>query len=311
MKALTAGFDVTSKHMILVLFSILLDVFLWLGPRLRLDFILASAIQQIQAIPNLASPDVFEQLQVMAGDLNFFSVIRTYPVGVPSLLVARLSDQTPAGAAYGWEIPSPSLALALWLLLTFVGITAGTFFFILVAQTAVDGKISWKNALSQLPRSSLQVCILSIACLFLVLAALLPFSCLMAVLLSGPGIGQLGYLLLLIMAGFLIWLLAPLLFSPHGIILNQLNVLSSILRGFYLTRLTLPSTSMLFLIIILLSEGLDILWNIPENTSWLLLLGIIGHAFVTTSLLAASFVYYHDAEAWVGELIKTLKPTAV
>jgi len=50
-----------------------------------------------------------------------------------------------------------------------------------------------------------------------------------------------------------------------------------------------------------------VLWNIPDNTTWLLLLGIIGHAFVTTSLLAASFVYYHDADVWVGELIKGIK----
>jgi hypothetical protein len=133
----------------------------------------------------------------------------------------------------------------------------------------------------------------------------------MAVLFTATGIGQLGYLALLILAGFLIWMLAPLIFSPHGIVLNQLNVLSSILRGFYLTRLTLPSTSLFFLAFVLLSEGLDVLWNIPDNTSWLLLLGIFGHAFVTTSLLAASFIYYHDADVWVGELIKGIKFSSV
>jgi hypothetical protein len=79
------------------------------------------------------------------------------------------------------------------------------------------------------------------------------------------------------------------------------------LRGFYLARLTLPSTSLLLLIFLLISEGLNVLWNIPKNSSWLLLLGIVGHAFVTTSLLASSFVYYRDAESWVNELVKEIK----
>ena len=308
MKALTAGFDATSSHLILVIFSIILDSFLWFGPRLRLDFILAAAFEQIQSIPNFfGSPDQFRQLETIIKDVNFFSILRTYPVGVPSLMASRLSTVTPAGTAPGWEIPTPALAMALWLLLTFAGITAGTLFFTLVAQSAVFGKITWNAAFSQLPRASLQIIFLTITLFLIILAAFLPFSCLMAFLLSASGIGQLGYLALLILAGFLLWMLAPLIFSPHGIVLNQLNVVPSILRGFYLTRLTLPTTSLFLLAFVLLSEGLDVLWNIPDNTSWFLLLGIFGHAFVTTSLLAASFIYYHDTDVWVGELIKGIK----
>ncbi len=211
---------------------------------MRLDFILTAAIEQIQSIPNFETPELFQQLESITRDVNFFSILRTYPVGVPSLMASRLSSATPVGPAPGWQIPTPPLAMALWLLLTFVGITAGTLFFILVAQSAVFGKITWNAAFSQLPRASLQIILLTITCFLIILAAFLPFSCLMAFLLSASGIGQLGYLALLILAGFILWMLAPLIFSPHGIVLNQLNVLPSILRGFYLTRLTLPSTSL-------------------------------------------------------------------
>lgn len=307
MKALTAGFDATSSHLYLLFFSILLDTFLWLAPRLHLDSILAPMIDQYQSIPNLQTPDLSNQLQSIILDFNFFSVFRTYPVGVPSLLASRLSSITPTGNAPGWEIPTAPLALALWLLFTFVGITVGTLFFTLVAQSALHGKVNWRTVFNQLPRTSLQICLLTIACFMIILAAFIPFSCLMALFIVGSGFGQLGYLLLLIFAGFMIWILAPLVFSPHGIILNQFNVLASIFRGFYLTRLTLPSTSLLLLIFLLLSQGLDVLWNIPLNSSWLLLLGITGHAFVTTSLVAASFVYYRDADNWIGELIKAAK----
>jgi hypothetical protein len=71
-----------------------------------------------------------------------------------------------------------------------------------------------------------------------------------------------------------------------------------------LIRLMMPRTSLLFLAILVISEGLDTLWRVPAENSWLSLVGVIGHAFVSTSLLAASFVYYRDATRWVQRLIQ-------
>jgi hypothetical protein len=59
-----------------------------------------------------------------------------------------------------------------------------------------------------------------------------------------------------------------------------------------------------FLGVLLISEGLDVLWSTPEENSWLTLIGVAGHALVTTSLLAASFVYYRDAGRWVNWMLK-------
>jgi hypothetical protein len=75
--------------------------------------------------------------------------------------------------------------------------------------------------------------------------------------------------------------------------------------------MTLPTTSLLFLIILILSQGLDILWNIPEDQSWFLLIGVGGHAFVATSLLAASFIYYRDAVSWLHSLVHRTKLSMV
>jgi hypothetical protein len=37
------------------------------------------------------------------------------------------------------------------------------------------------------------------------------------------------------------------------------------------------------------------------------LVGILGHAFVTTSLLAASFIYYRDMQVWLQTVFEKLK----
>jgi hypothetical protein len=44
----------------------------------------------------------------------------------------------------------------------------------------------------------------------------------------------------------------------------------------------------------------------------MLLVGIAGHAFITTALLAASFVYYRDMNVWLQTVLERLqhKPSA-
>jgi hypothetical protein len=59
--------------------------------------------------------------------------------------------------------------------------------------------------------------------------------------------------------------------------------------------------------ILLISQGLDLLWQVPPQTSWFTLIGLIGHAFIVTGLLAASFVYYRDAGYWVDNLLQQTK----
>jgi hypothetical protein len=56
---------------------------------------------------------------------------------------------------------------------------------------------------------------------------------------------------------------------------------------------------MFVLSVFLLSRGLSYLWLIPGGDSWMMLVGILGHAFISTTLLAASFVYYRDMNDWL------------
>jgi hypothetical protein len=66
--------------------------------------------------------------------------------------------------------------------------------------------------------------------------------------------------------------------------------------------MTLPTTTLFFLLFFLLSQGFNFLWRIPPEDSWLMFIGLAGHAFVSTGLLSASFVYYRDADKWVMSL---------
>jgi hypothetical protein len=100
----------------------------------------------------------------------------------------------------------------------------------------------------------------------------------------------------------------PIFFAPHGIFLRGQNAFYSIYASLRLTRFTMPTSSMFVLAVFVISQGLNYLWAVPADDSWMTLVGIVGHAFVTTALLASSFIYYRDMNAWLETVFERLKP---
>jgi len=113
--------------------------------------------------------------------------------------------------------------------------------------------------------------------------------------------------LLLILGVLSMWLIVPAFFTPHGIFMRQQNAFSSIYSSLRMARFTLPTSSLFVLSVLLIAYGMNFLWNIPAPDSWMALVGIAGHAFITTSLLAASFIYYRDMQAWLQIVLDRLQ----
>lgn len=308
-KSLMAGFDAISNHIGLILFSLALDLLLWLGPHVRLVALVESLFGRAARLPEMQAAEIAEMMRAgreqwmqIAEHFNLLGILRTFPVGVPSLMLSRAPATTPAGTAPVWEIDSLLVTMGLGLVLVLVGLLAGTLYFAVVAQAALDGKVAWRSALQSWPRTYGQVLLLALFWLVLLLVMTVPFSCVFSFLLIGGM--DLGRFALLLYGGLLIWLLLPLAFSPHGIFVNQHTMWNSVREGARLVRVTLPTTGLLLLVILVLSEGLDVLWRVPPEDSWLVIVGIAGHAFVTAGLLAGSFVYYRDADHWLQKMIQ-------
>lgn len=305
MKSLMAGFDVVSNHLGLIFFSVLFDLLLWFGPQLRLASAFSPLLEQIESFSEIQDAGTLDVLREGLARLNLLSLLRTFPIGVPSLLAARAPNETPIYPMRSWNIQSPIDAAAMWLAIALTGVALGTLYFSLIAQASVHKQMDFSLALRNWPRNFSQVILLSLFWNVLLAMFLLPFSCLMSfLLLLGMGLGQFPLLIALFFGGMIIWLLIPLFFSPHGIFTNQRPMWDSLLQGIRLSRATFSTTGLLILAIVVLSQGLDVLWNMPKDNSWFLLVGIIGHAFVTAALLAATFVYYHDADRWLKEIVR-------
>lgn len=305
--ALRAGFDAIANHIALILIPIALDLYLWLGPHLRLKQLIESVVSQLIALYSLQEPGASEMLQTfkelwlqIAAQFNLFIALRSYPVGVPSLMASASPVESPVGVPVMWEIDALVSALFVWVLITITGLAAGTLFFETVSQVVLLGTVDWAQLWTQLPKKILRVLFLTLIWASILIVVSIPASFIISVgTLGGPLFAQCA---LFLYAGLLIWLFYHLLFSPHGIFIYGHKAMKSIRTSFELVRATWLNTSLFFLALFIISALLDRLWHVPPETSWLTLVGVVGHAFVTTGLLASSFVYYRDANRWVNSL---------
>jgi len=114
-----------------------------------------------------------------------------------------------------------------------------------------------------------------------------------------------GALFVMLLLSF--WLIVPVYFTPHGIFIRKQNALYSIYTSLRMARFTLPTSGMFVFGVFLLSTGLNYLWSVPDSNSWMMLIGIAGHAFISTALLAASFAYYRDMNIWLQMIFEQLQ----
>jgi len=320
MGSLRAGFDTVSSHVWLILLPVLLDVFLWLGPRLSVERLVGPFFQLMfaQARTTLTSSDdlqrfsdyqaVFSELLERFNILSLLGKLQIFPVGISSLLSQTMPVETPLGSQTVVQISSIPALLGLGFLVTVIGWVVGGLYFRWVSGIAL-GEAS-RGTMISLSWAVIQTLILSVIWVIGLMAIILPMMAVLTVLtLLSPVLASGVFLVILL---FSFWLIVPLFFTPHGIFVRRQNAFYSIFTSLKMARFTLPTSGLFVLCVFLLSTGLTYLWSVPTDNSWMLLVGIAGHAFIRTALLAASFVYYRDMNVWLQTIFERLqqKPSA-
>ena len=90
---LAAGFELSTRYLWLMLVPALLDLFLWIGPRLSFRPLLESLATQL---PPQAMPlDLAPLLDTYAARLNHFSYLSVPLLGVPALMTGLTPEKTP------------------------------------------------------------------------------------------------------------------------------------------------------------------------------------------------------------------------
>ncbi len=306
--SLRTGFDTITAHITAILMPLALDLLLWLGPRVKVDQLVNGMFKYLLAAgPSLGVlPDQLQQLQSSMTDsmatfqrLNVLALLRTFPIGIFSLMTGIQPIDSPFGAPMTFQVGS-FFDLLLWIaVLTIIGWMFGGLYFQWIAA------LVRKDVSTQAGYALLQTLFFSLIWSVIFWTLGMPIFLILYVLFAINQLVGEGALLFL---GFLaMWLIVPVFFAPHGMFLRKQNALISILSSFQLARFTLPNSSLFVMTVIMLGIGMNFLWSLPANNSWMSLVGILGHAFITTALLASSFVYYQDMTTWLQTVLGRLR----
>jgi hypothetical protein len=309
--SIASGFETVNARLELILLPLVLDLFLWLGPHLSVKPVLdqsLAALLSLLATPAGVDQATAQSLETLREQMkaafvaygerfNFFSRLSTLPLGLPSLIGGRGALLVPGGTPVTWFVDNAPEYVLLFVSFSLLGLFLGAFYFGGIAQQVRDARLNWRLLLQQVWGDWARLTALTTVA-FIVLALLSLPVLLVAVLLA---------LIHPLLASFAIstvalWLLIYLGFTLHGIILQRRGLFSAMWDSIRLAHASLPQTLALYTAVIFIYVGLDWVWSLAADDSWLLLVGVLGHAVVATALVAATFVFYKDRYRWWMEL---------
>lgn len=315
MASLTAGFETVNAQLGLILLPLVLDLLLWLGPHVSAQplRLLEDTMRWLGTSLSPADAEVFQALadslqQSLASQtepINLLSALSTTPLGVPALLAAQRPSVTPWGAAQTWLVESYLAYLVIFGAFTLIGLLLGALYFGGVAQQVRDARIDLGLLLRQVWGDWARItalALLAVLATFLVGAP----TTVMALTLGAFSpllrdmVGILG-------ATLVLWVMLFGAFALHGIVLQRRGLLGAVWDSVRLAQASLPQTTGLFVAVTLVNLGLGFVWSLPRADSWWLLIGLAGHALVSTALIAATFVFYKDRYRWWVEMQQALR----
>ena len=309
--SLVAGFETVNTRLELLLLPLALDLLLWLGPRWSIQPLVQQLAGAVVTPPGADAATrsnvelIRAALQEYGESFNLLSLLSTAPLGLPSLLSGRSPAATPLGAPTVYAVDSLALYVLLLGSLSLVGLLLGAFYLGCIAQQVRDRRISWLRLLREVWADWARLTALAVVLLVVLILLGTP-----VVLLTGVSTlihPVLGGFVWIAGATLILWTIFYGAFAVHGMLLKRRGLFGALWDSARLVQVNLPQTAALLVIVVLVNAGLALVWNIPADNSWLLLLGMAGHALIYTVLIAATFAFYQDRYRWWTEMRHALR----
>ncbi len=300
---LTAGFEIVGRHLWLIALPVLLDLFLWLGPRLSVsplvEWFITFLTMQPPPDPTTARQvtQAVQLLEQFGEQFNLLSLFGALPLlNVPSLLAGHApGPSSPLGTTHELGVTGV-LALIGWgIVLLPLGLSLGFLYLNSVAH-----RVRAMGSTSTLPHSpgawKLVRVFLFATGLLATGMVLVPLWALLVgtTLTISPPLGLLVWAFSL---GLGIHAALHLLFVIHGVVLGGRGLLRAIWESIVLMHTQFPSVVGLVVLTVVIQGGLSYVWSLPSADSWSLLVGILGNGCIGTGLTAATFVFYQERVA--------------
>ncbi|RLC66213.1 MAG: hypothetical protein DRI48_05200 [Chloroflexi bacterium] len=305
---LKAGFEIVGRYLWLIAPPVLVDLLLWLGPRVSVAPVLRRFISFLtaQPTPDAVTVSQVEQavrfLEQVSEGFNLFSFLSLLPLfNPPSLLAWRLLEaKSPLGEPSVWFAPNVLAVVGWGIVLVPIGLVLGFLYLHSLADRiravwpadgseAEGGRPGRRNSTwVKLARLLLFVGVLLVMGITLApLWALVVGTCFTI----AP---VLGFLVWSIGIGLGSYLGLHLLFVAPGVLLGDRGAWRATWESILLIQAQFPAVVGLILLALVLYAGLGFVWALPSADSWSLMVGIVGNSCIATGLTAAVFIFYRE-----------------
>lgn len=300
-EVVSAGLDLVRRRPWTLLIPVLFDTLIWVAPRLSLTQLFrpyASDILNATALssdPQAAEEarQTFQQLIESFNLLSFVATALNALTRMPSLFaVDAASVPSPITAwAYSVQLESAALLLLLFIPFFLLGLLGLAVYFEWIAQgvrpLAQEPAGQW---LIRAARLWLRLILFS---LFLLALALVATFLLLVLQLffASPEIAVLATLVLTV---GLLWIFIYFFFVPSAMAVSDMGVRQALQRSMLLFRAFFWTTLALVALSVFLDRGLAIIWDGLTVSALGIMVAILANAYIGTSLIAASMVYYQD-----------------
>lgn len=302
-----AGLDLTTKHWWLLILPIVLDCVIWLGPHVSVAQLMQSLLSEWEAsFGSLYMMDstLFERYVELSGQVNLTGLLSVPLLGVPSLMQNVGATQTPLAVSV-IAVDSAESFFAVFFALTLGGLVLGAVYFSLIVQ-ALQTERQWGVAFGRnLLRNIGRVLLLAVALFVLLVALYIPVGIIVGIgTIFNPLIGA-----FVLLAGItvLMWTIVYLAFSLHAMLWRGQSLPQAVGYSLRFTQAFLPPVFVLFAS---MAGSLTVarwLWVSADSGNWLTLVSIFGHAFISTSLVSATFIFFRDREPFFSRFLAQVR----
>ncbi len=294
-----AGFDLIHRHVWLLLLPIAVDLLMWLGPQLSV----APLVDAWSTHPPVAVADdsVAREMDEVRGELarngdalksyNLVSLLALSgipPFGIPS---------TRAGVpGLGPIVPmqSEAGAGALILGLLMCGLLLEALYYGLVGHLVRQGGLQPRRFVQRLPALTGSVyALFALACIAIV-ALTVPLGALLGVMQAASPV--LPQLVGPVIVGIMLWAVVYLSFTVAALFVSQVWPPNAMQYSIRVVRNNFWSVVALFGLLVVIGSGFPVIWNQLAMTQGQIgiVIGIVGHSYISTALAAASMTYYKE-----------------
>ncbi len=301
--ALSDGFRGVAKRPGLLTLPILVDVCLWLAPRLSVDSLLLRSMPSPTDVAGLGQPyeQFFEASRAMLQDgqatTNLWAAFSLRAVGLTSLTAETLVPSVPwqVGQAV-IEIQSWTAALGCSVLLAATSLLVALFILALLAQVTREEGVEVLHVLGVTVRSWARMVGASVAGILIV--AVLGGSAVVIILLLNALNAQLGNL---VMQAFMLSVFAAaayvglvFFFFVRAVVLDDTGIRRSLWSALNVVHRGFFTATVFIILFSVIQVGLLLVWDGIARSVAGTAVSIVGNAYINMGLVLGSLIFYRE-----------------